>query len=85
MPKRTQARQQALATGAKTYVGKICPQGHDDGVRYTISGCGVKCVQAMSQRRLTEEGRAHVRELERRRDRRKTLALKTCIALGIPI
>jgi hypothetical protein len=88
VPKRTQVRKQALATGAKTYVGKICPQGHDDGggsVRYVISGCCVKCVHEMSRRRLTEEGRAHVRELERARDRRKTLALRTCRALGIPI
>jgi hypothetical protein len=88
VPKRTPARKQALAMGAKTYIGKVCPQGHDDGggsVRYVISGCCQKCVQAMSRRRLTEEGRAHVRELERARDRRKTLALKTCIALGIPI
>ena len=88
VPKRTPARKQALATGAKTYIGKICPQGHDDGggsVRYVISGCCVKCVHEMSRRRLTAEGRAHVRKLERARDRRKTLALKTCIALGIPI
>lgn len=84
VPKRTPARKQALATGAKSYVGKPCPHGHD-GTRYAISGCCIECVQAMSRRRLTDEGRAHVRELERARDRRKTLALKTCIALGIPI
>jgi hypothetical protein len=70
--------------GAKTYVGKACLHGHD-GTRYAISGCCVGCVQEMSRRRLTAEGRAHVRELERARDRRKTLALKTCRALGIPI
>jgi hypothetical protein len=84
VPKRTQARKQALAMGAKTYVGKVCPHGHD-GVRYTISGCCVGCVRAMSRRRLTKKGRAHVRKLDRARERRKTLALRTCLQLGIPI
>ena len=87
-PRRTYPRRDALAEGKHTYVGKICPQGHDGGggsVRYAISGCCKKCVQAMSQRRLTEEGRARIRERERARDRRKALALKTCLALGIPI
>lgn len=82
--RRTYPRRDALAKGERTYVGKPCPHGHD-GTRYAISGCCIECVRAMSQRRLTEEGRAHVRKLERARERRKTLALRTCIALGIPI
>jgi hypothetical protein len=88
VPKRTPARKQALATGAKTYVGKICPRGHDDGggsVRYAISGCCVKCVMDKSRHRLTAEGRAHVRELERARERRKTLALQLVKHLGISL
>jgi hypothetical protein len=83
-------RREALVKGKRTYVGKLCPHDHPDdsnrgSLRYTISGCCIACVAAMSRRRLTKAGRAHIRKLERARDRRKALALKTCLALGISI
>jgi hypothetical protein len=81
---RTYPRRDALAKGKRTYRGKVCPRGHD-GDRYAISGCCIECVREASRRRLTKKGRAHVRKLDRARERRKTLALKTCMALGIPI
>jgi hypothetical protein len=89
---RTCPRRDALAKGKRTYIGKLCPREHDGGNgatpgsrRYAISGCCIECVKALSARRLTKAGRAHVRKLDRARERRKTLALKTCIALGISI
>jgi hypothetical protein len=39
----------------------------------------------MSGRRLTKAGRARIRKLERARERRKMVALRTCLQLGIPI
>jgi hypothetical protein len=82
--RRTYPRREALAQGRRVYIGKPCPHGHD-GTRYAISGCCIECVKAMGRRRLTKKGRAHVRELERARERRRTLAVQTCEALGIPI
>jgi hypothetical protein len=81
---RTYPRREALAKGRRTYIGKPCPHGHD-GARYAISGCCIECVRAIARRRLTKKGRAHIRKLDRARERRKKLALETCIALGIPI
>lgn len=37
-----QARQKAMAAGLKTYVGKVCPRGHD-GVRSTSDGTCLAC------------------------------------------
>jgi hypothetical protein len=41
------SRQAALANGEKTYVGRPCPYGHE-GLRYTKSGCCVKCLAITS-------------------------------------
>ena len=44
------ARQEAIATGAKTYIGGVCGAGHEPAVRYTVNAVCVECTKQRNHR-----------------------------------